>query len=92
MDIGRTEGAGGPQRVEPGKLQPARAPEAAPILPSDRLDIVDVARLITEAIAMPSVRNDRIAEIKRQIDGGAYQTDAKLTRALENFVRENDGI
>jgi len=92
MDIGRTEGAGGPQRVEPNRVQPARPPEAAPIMPSDRLDIADVARLIAEAISLPSVRFDRIAEIKRQIDCGTYQTDAKLTRALENFLRENDGL
>ncbi len=91
MDIGRTEGAGGPQRIDPSRIQPARPPEAGPIMPADRLDIADVARLITEAIAMPSVRLDRVADIKRQIDGGAYQTDAKLSRALENFIRENGG-
>jgi len=88
MDVGRTEGVHGPYRVENRPIQPARPAEAAPTAPADRADVSEAARLTSEALALPSLRADRIAELKRQIEAGNYQTDAKLLASLDRFLRD----
>ncbi len=92
MDIGRTEGVQGPSRIEPKAVHPAKPTDLTPPAAADRLDVSEAGRLASEAIAMSPLRLDRIAELKRQIDAGTYQTDEKLARAFEAFRRENPDL
>jgi len=90
MDIGRTEGIGGPGRIEgphkASKINPP-APPAPP--PADKVEISSQARLVSEALSLPSVRAERIAEIRKLIQAGLYENDARLEGALLKFLQEN---
>ena len=92
MDVGRTEGVQGPGRIDGKSFHPVNRPETDPLAPSDRLDISEAGRLASEAISLPGLRMDRIAELKQQIEAGTYLTDDKLARAFEKFLRENPDV
>ena len=54
----------------------------------DQLDISHEADLVSRVREMPSIRQDRVAEIRAQIASGAYETDDKLNGALERLLDE----
>ena len=78
--------------------QPVNAPHRAPSTESagpanqvgevDQLDISHEADMISRANDVPDVRADRVAEIKAQIQAGAYETDDKLEAALDRLLDE----
>ena len=90
MDIGRTEGVGGPGRIDgPQRIsKPDPAAYASPS-PADRVEISPQAKLVSEALSLPSVRTERVEEIRRLIQSGLYETDARLEGALQKFLEEN---
>lgn len=91
MDIGRTEGAGridGVQRTNRiAKAHATSEPQAG-----DRLSISPEAALISKALAIPEVRMDRIQEIRKLVESGKFETDARLDGALKRFMVENPDI
>jgi anti-sigma28 factor (negative regulator of flagellin synthesis) len=87
MDVGRAEGVQGPHRIESRPIQAARPAESAPLAPSDRLEVSEAARLTSDAVALPALRAEHVAELRRAIESGTYVTDAKLLAALERFFR-----
>ncbi len=90
MDIGRTEGVGGPGRIEgPQKNQRITPSAPASSSPADRVEITDQARLVSEALALPEVRAERVAEVRKLIQSGRFETDARLEGALQKFLEEN---
>lgn len=95
MDIGRTDGVAGPGRLDGvqrvnkiakayGAAGPARAADAVSISPE--------AGLVSKALAMPDVRQDRIQEIRLQVQSGKYETDARLNAAIARFLVENPDL
>jgi flagellar biosynthesis anti-sigma factor FlgM len=55
--------------------------------PVDQLDLSAEAQGITElADTANDIRIDRVADIRRQIAEGSYDTDEKLSAALDNFL------
>ena len=91
MDIGRTEGVGGPGRVEGpqkiSKVTPPSGPSGS--APLDQVDISARAHLTSEALALPAVRAERVQEVKKLIESGRFETDARLQGALDRFLSEN---
>lgn len=94
MDISRTDGVGGPGRIEGpqkiSRIQPPAAPDRT--LPSDKVEISDAARLVSEALGLPAVREDRVEEIRKLIESGRFDTPERLEGALERFLRENPDV
>ena len=62
--------------------------QASSLAQVDQLDISHEADLVSRVREMPSIRQDRVAEIRSQIASGTYETDAKLNGALERLLDE----
>lgn len=93
MDIGRTEGVGGPGRIEGLRTPPrAESPEPSSSRMADRVEISEAARLISEALSLPGVRADRVAEIRSLIQSGKFDTEARLEGAIRKFLEENRDV
>lgn len=91
MDIQGMGGAGrvdGVQRVN--KI--AKAYSTAAAGRADQVSISPEAGLISKALAIPDVRQDRIQSVQAQIKAGTFETDARLAGALERFMVENPDI
>ena len=57
------------------------------LTPVDQLDLSAEAQGITESDNTANeIRVDRVADIRRQIAEGSYDTDEKLSAALDNFL------
>ena len=92
MDIGRTEGVHGPHRIEGKKAQPVGPPQVQQ--PQDavsRAEISQVGRLVSDAIALPDVRMDKVIEFSRLLKANIYMSDERLLGALEKFRQEISG-
>ncbi len=55
---------------------------------SDKLDISSEAEFVSIAKDIPDIRADRVAEIRAQIQSGAYETEEKLDIALDRLLDE----
>jgi negative regulator of flagellin synthesis FlgM len=54
----------------------------------DHLDISPTADLASRALEAPAVRGDRVAQIRSAIEAGSYDTDEKLSLALDRLLDE----
>ncbi len=80
----------GPQPIQ-GTNRTHQAQEAAPrphFLEADQLDISREADFLSRVRELPEIRTDRVAEIKAQIENGAYETDEKLDLAVDRLLNE----
>lgn len=70
--------------------KPEAANPAAPI--SDELQISpaaqEAAHLVEQIGQIPDIRQDRVDEIRAQIDAGTYETDEKIQTAVERLLDE----
>ena len=94
MDIGRTDGIVGPGRIDGVQRvnRIAKAYGAAGPAASDKVNISAEAGLISKALAMPDVRLERIQEVKKLVESGKFETDARLSGAIGRFLVENPDI
>ena len=94
MDIGKTDGVGGPGRIDgPNKITRV-TPSVTPSGPSsaDKVDLSQKAGMISKAMSLPDVRADRVADIKKLVEAGRFDTDARLEGALDRFLVENPDL
>ena len=77
--------------------QPIRAPHrpaaagaagGAPSSGVDELDISSEADFVAQARDLPEIREERVAQIRAQIQAGTYETADKLDRALDRLLDE----
>jgi hypothetical protein len=94
MDIGRTDGVGGPGRIDgPNKIAKTTPPASTPGTTSaDKLDLSQKAGMISRALGLPGVRADRVAEVRKLIESGRFDSDARLEGALDRFLIENPDL
>lgn len=88
--VSTTQANSGPQRTSPQKpADTASRPSATPV---DQLDLSSSAGAVSRlgnssAIAGGGeIRIDRVAEIRRQIADGSYETPEKLDAALDRLL------
>jgi anti-sigma28 factor (negative regulator of flagellin synthesis) len=91
MNIGKTDGIGGPGRIDgPSKIsRTERASTPSKASSADKLDLSQKAGMISKAMSLPAVRMERVAEIKKLIESGRFETDTRLEWALNRFLTEN---
>lgn len=94
MNIGNTEGVGGAGRIDgPQKigriLPPASLAHAAA---ADKLELSAHGKITSDALALPSVRAERVEEVRKLIQTGRFDTDARLGLALDRFAAEQRDI
>lgn len=75
--------------------QPLRAPHRPPAMGEtrssqgvDELDISSEADFVSQARDLPEIRQDRVDQIRAQIQAGTYETSAKLDVALSRLLDE----
>lgn len=94
MDIGRTDGVGGPGRIEGAsritRITPVNTTQGASS--ADKVDLSVKAGMVSKAMSLPQVRLDRVGEIKKLVQMGTFETDARLEGALKRFMAENSGL
>ncbi len=70
--------------------KPEATNPAAPI--NDELQISpaaqEAAQLVEQVNQMPDIRQNRVDEIRAQIEAGTYETDAKIQLAVERLLDE----
>lgn len=54
----------------------------------DQLEISDAARLASQLAEVPDIRQDRVDSIKAAIADGSYETEEKLSLALDRLLDE----
>ena len=91
MNIGRTDGVGGPGRIDgPNKIQrtsPPVTPSAAKS--ADKVQLSQKAALVSKAMSLPATRTERVTEIKKLIESGRFETETRLEWAINRFLIEN---
>jgi len=94
MDIGKTDGVGGPGRIHgPNKIArvtSSTAPSGASS--ADKVVLSQKAGMVSKVLAMPQMRMERIAEVRKMIESGRFDTDTRLEGALKKFVAENPDL
>ena len=65
--------------------QPAPARQSSQV---DQLDISPQADFVSRVRDIPDIRADRVAEIRAQIAAGEYETEEKLSIALDRLLDE----
>ena len=92
MDIGRTEGVHGPGRIEGKRVHHVTPPQVQqPQDAGSRAEISQIGRLVSDTLALPDVRMEKVTEFSRLLNAGIYMTDERLLGALEKFRQEISG-
>jgi negative regulator of flagellin synthesis FlgM len=79
----------GPQPLgAPHRVGQAPAGAGPTTSSADRVEFSQQADLISRVSELPDIREGRVAELKRQIASGAYDTDQKLDIALDRMLEE----
>ncbi|MHC4663901.1 MAG: flagellar biosynthesis anti-sigma factor FlgM [Planctomycetota bacterium] len=103
MDIGGPTGVGGPGSIEPRKrierAQKAdKASEVSSTRPGDKVELSSQAQAPDKATyverlremlkEIPEVRAERLAEIRKEIEAGTYETDERINGAIDRLLDE----
>jgi negative regulator of flagellin synthesis FlgM len=75
---------GAPHRAAGGQATSSVGRSAA----ADQLDISHEADLVSRTRDVPDIRADRVADIRAAIAAGEYETDDKLSVALDRLLDE----
>ena len=67
-------------------IQPNTASSSSSI--GDRLDISEAGQIAGRMAEIPDIRADRVQELRAAIQSGRYETDEKLSGALERLLDE----
>jgi anti-sigma28 factor (negative regulator of flagellin synthesis) len=54
----------------------------------DRVELSPVAMFASRIRAIPDMRHEKIAELKKLISSGKYETPQKIEKAAERFLKE----
>jgi negative regulator of flagellin synthesis FlgM len=80
----------GPQTISaPHQTRGVSADSLRPSsLGSDELHISDAGKILGLVNQLPDIRSDRVSQIRAQIASGQYETNDKLSQALDSFLDE----
>ncbi|NIA20724.1 MAG: flagellar biosynthesis anti-sigma factor FlgM [Anaerolineaceae bacterium] len=94
MNIGGTNGVGGPQNVYPKKA-PGQAPKAgAPqnVRQTDRVEISDAARVRDAISRVADMRTEKVARAREMIASGEMDTPQRMDVAVDRLLDELMGL
>ncbi|OHB76628.1 MAG: hypothetical protein A2W31_14725 [Planctomycetes bacterium RBG_16_64_10] len=80
----------GPQGANPPHARSTAPPNqpAPSSVAGDRLDLSEAGQIAAQAADVADLRFDRVAEIRQAIAGGTYETEAKLSIAIDRILDE----
>lgn len=78
------------------RLLPTRTPvkvdaEAAPGREADRVEVSQVASMLSKLKNLPEVRQDLVAKVRAELAAGTYDTEEKLDGALDALLDDIEG-
>ena len=93
MQIHGPSNVHGPQPINPPHRTQgaARSAGTSQTQQTDQLDISHEADMVSRAREIPSIRSERIAAIRAQIEAGTYETEQKLEIAVGRLLDELAG-
>jgi negative regulator of flagellin synthesis FlgM len=74
----------GPHAPRPAE---ATAPSGSSSI-GDQLDISEAGRIAAQLAEIPDIRSDRVAELRAAIASGTYETEARISQAVERLLDE----
>jgi len=82
----------GPQAIHPphhsARVGQAAAAQPRSLAQVDQVDISPEASFVAQTRELPSIRQERVAAIRAQIEAGVYETEDKLQRAVDALLDE----
>jgi len=82
-----------PIQPNPPGLSRANSPQKSHSPPqnhhSDRVEISNVARFLSQIASMPDIRPEKVEALRNALFQGAYDINANLSEALEKLLDEN---
>ena len=89
VNVGPIQAAGGMQSISGARLEGVKPGGAIQNnLPVDRVEISQIARLMSEVSSLPEVRAEKIVQVRAQIEAGTYITPEKLDIAVERMLED----
>lgn len=89
VNIGPIEAAGGMTPISRTRLEATKPSGGIPnSIPVDRVEISQIARLMSEVSSLPEVRAEKIAQVRAEIEAGTYITPEKLDIAVERLLED----
>ena len=87
VNVGPIQPPSGMQPIAGTRLDGVKPGGAIPNgIPVDRVEISQIARLMSEISLLPEVRAEKIAQVRAQIESGTYITPEKLDIAVERLL------
>ena len=87
MKIGSVNFVHAPQNVN-GPHRAAAPTGTSSLAEVDQLDISPSAEMASRALETSGIRADRVAQIRSAIEAGNYETDSKMSMALDRLMDE----
>lgn len=91
MEINGPGAVGGSSPVsQPRPVQQPQDPGSQAPRPSetDEVEISEMGRLLDDLSGHSEIRKERVAEVRRAIEAGTYETPEKLNLAVEKLLDE----
>ena len=89
MEIQGPGGISGPNRLEPHHVPEASHDPTSELSHiSDRVEISEQARLLEQLSQVPTVRIEKVEELRRLIESGEYETPEKIEVAVTKLMDE----
>jgi anti-sigma28 factor (negative regulator of flagellin synthesis) len=82
VSMGREVGA-----VETALRSSARSEPAPPRRAADKVELSDKAYYLNKLRNLP-IRSDLVDSVRQQIEGGTYETEAKIDAAIDELVKD----
>ena len=89
VNVGPIQAPGGMQPINGPRLDGVKPRGAIPnSIPVDRVEISQIARLMSEVSSLPEVRAEKIAQVRAEIEAGTYITPEKVDIAVERMLED----
>ena len=89
VNVGPIQATGGMQPINATRLEGVKPAGAIPnSIPVDRVEISQIARLMSEVTLLPEVHAEKIAQVRAQIEAGTYITPEKMDIAVERLLED----
>ena len=93
MEVHGVGSVGGTGPIQPAATPrptgPVEASQAAEVRDAD--EISEVGKLLDDLSRIPEIRSELVAELRRQIEAGTYETPEKLELAVDRLLSELRG-
>jgi flagellar biosynthesis anti-sigma factor FlgM len=59
---------------------------------SDKVELSTHSKLVSKLSSVPNIRQDRVNQLKQEIESGKFDNDERLRGAVQKFLEENRDI